>query len=115
MKGDILVLYTLCMLFDKHVVVHLRRGLVWSTLVDISQDHYEDLQKCDLHLCYVGPVELVEREIPLKVEKDTDTVQSLVIDELTTTEEQMMQLIESAGLGVAISKRPPPDPHRNCH
>ena len=63
MKGDILVLYTLCMLFDKHVIVHLRHGQVWSTLEDLSIDHYADLQKCDLHLCYVGRdlfVELME-------------------------------------------------------
>ena len=54
MKGDILVLYTLCMLFDKHAIEHLRHGMVWSTLADLSQDHYADIQKCELHLCYVG-------------------------------------------------------------
>ena len=54
MKGDIPVLYTLCMLFDKHAIVHLRHGMVWSTLVDLSQDHHADIQKCELHLCYVG-------------------------------------------------------------
>ena len=91
MKGDILVLYTLCMLFDKHVIVHLRHGLVWSTLEDLSQDHYADLKKCELHLCYVGRglfVELMERETPLEIVKDTEAVQSLIIGELSTTEEQ---------------------------
>ena len=100
MKGDILVLYTLCMLFDKHAIVHLRHGFVWSTLEDLSQDHYVDLKKCELHLCYVGRglfVELMERVTPLEVVKDTEAVQSLVIGELSTPEEQV-------GLGVAISK-----------
>ena len=107
MKGDILVLYTLCMLFDKHAIVHLRHGLVWSTLEDLSQDHYVDLKKCELHLCYVGRglfVELMERETPLEIVKDTEAVQSLIIGELSTTEEQTIRLIETAGLGIAISK-----------
>ena len=91
MKDDILVLYTLCMLFDKHAIVHLRHGMVWSTLVDLSQDHYADIQKCELHLCYVGRglfVELMERKTPLEIVKDTEAVQSLIIGELSTTEEQ---------------------------
>ena len=107
MKGDILVLYILCMLFDKHAIVHLRHGLVWSTLEDLSQDHYADLKKCELHLCYVGRglfVELMERKTPLEIVKDTEAVQSLIIGELSTTEEQTIRLIETAGLGVAISK-----------
>ena len=107
MKGDILVLYTLCMLFDKHAIVHLRHGLVWSTLEDLSQDHYADLKKCELHLCYVSRglfVELMERKTPLEIVKDTEAVQSLIIGELSTTEEQTIRLIETAGLGVAISK-----------
>ena len=107
MKGDILVLYTLCMLFDKHVIVHLRHGMVWSTLADLSQDHYADIQKCELHLCYVGRglfVELMERKTPLEIVKDTEAVQSLIIGELSTTEEQTIRLIETAGLGIAISK-----------
>ena len=107
MKGDILVLYTLCMLFDKHAIVHLRHGMVWSTLADLSQDHYADIQKCELHLCYVGRglfVELMERKTPLEIVKDTEAVQSLIIGELSTTEEQTIRLIETAGLGVAILK-----------
>ena len=54
MKGDIFVLYTLCLLFDKHAIVHLGKGFVWTTLDQLSNDHYNDLAKCDLHLCYIG-------------------------------------------------------------
>ena len=91
MKGDILVLYTLCMLFDKHAILHLRHGMVWSTLADLSQDHHADIQKCQLHLCYVSQglfVELIEHKTPLEILKDTEAVQSLIIGELSTTEEQ---------------------------
>ena len=107
MKGDILVLYTLCMLFDKQAIVHLQHGIVWSTLADLSQDHYADIQKCELHLCYVGRglfIELMERKTPLEIVKDTEAVQSLIIGELSTTEQQTIQQIETAGLGIAILK-----------
>ena len=36
--------------------------------------------------------------------KNTDAVQSLIIGELSTTEEHTIRLIETAGLGVAVSK-----------
>ena len=107
MKGDILILYTLCMLFDKHTIVHLRHGMVWSTLADLSQDHHADIQKCELHLCYVGRglfIELIECKTPLEIVKDTEAVQSLIIGELSTTKEQTIRLTETAGLGIAISK-----------
>ena len=54
MKGDIFVLFRLCMLFKKHGMVHLRNGLVWTLLAQLTGDHYGDLKKCDLHLCYIG-------------------------------------------------------------
>ena len=81
---------------------------MWSTLEELSQDHSADLQKCDLHLCYVGRglfVELIECKTPLEIVKNTDAVQSLIIGELSTTEEQTIRLIETAGLGVAISEK----------
>ena len=65
--------------------------MVWSTLADLSQDHYADIQKCELDLCYVGRglfVELMEHKTPLEIVKDTEAVQSLIIGELSTTEEQ---------------------------
>ena len=106
MKGDIFVLYTLCMLFDKHAVVHLRGGLIWTTLASPSNDHKADLQKCELHLCYIGRglfIKLVERETPLKITEETNTVQSLIIGKLSISEEKTYKLIESTGLGVAKS------------
>ena len=108
MKGDIFVLSALCMLFDRHAIVHLRNGLVWSTLDRVSDDHYTDLKKCDLHLCYVGCglfAELSERAIPLELASDsTETVQSFIVGELTTTKKQSLMMVVTAGLGVGTLK-----------
>ena len=38
-RGDILVLYRLCLLTDRHCVVHLNRRHLWSTLDYILDDH----------------------------------------------------------------------------
>ena len=46
----------------------------------------------------------MERKTPLEIVKDTEAVQSLIIGQLSTTKEQTILLIETAGLGVAISK-----------
>ena len=40
----------------------------------------------------------------MEIVKDTEAVQSLIIGELSTTEEQTIRLIETAGLGITISK-----------
>ena len=53
-KGDVLALYRLCMLFSQHAVVHLHNDLIWSTLASSNKNHLDDLQKCDIHLCYLG-------------------------------------------------------------
>ena len=53
-KGDVLVLDSLCMLFSKHAVVDLHNNVVWSTLDSLSNNHLDNLQKCDIHLCYLG-------------------------------------------------------------
>ena len=42
MKGDIFVLYTLCLLFNKHAIVHLSKGYIWTTLDLLSNDHITD-------------------------------------------------------------------------
>ena len=109
MKGDIFILYALCMLFDRHAIVHLRNGLVWSTLDIVSDDHYTDLKKCDLHLCYVGQglfVELSERATLLELATDsTETVQSSIVGELTATKNQSLMMVVMAGLGVGTVKK----------
>ena len=53
-KGDVLVLLGLCMLIEKHAVVHLHDGSFWSSLKDYKDSHDETLSKSDLHLIYLG-------------------------------------------------------------
>ena len=54
MKGDVLAVYGLSMLLDIHTVVHLRNGATWSTLKHVSTEHDENLDKCQVHIAYVG-------------------------------------------------------------
>ena len=72
------------MLFEKHAVVHLKNGPIWTTLEELSDHHSDDLLKCDIHLCYLGQglfIELIERDIPLQILPKSDTeVQSLIIE-----------------------------------
>ena len=44
-KGNILSLYGLCLLFSKHVLLHLHNGLVWTTMETLSENHQNDLEK----------------------------------------------------------------------
>ena len=79
-EGDILALYGLCMLFRRHAVVHLHNGIIWLTLDLLIADHLNDLDKCDVHLCYLDRglfMELVESETPLRILEDSkENVQS---------------------------------------
>ena len=40
-KGDVLTLLGLCMLIEKHTLVHLHRGTIWTSLRD-SQNSYDE-------------------------------------------------------------------------
>ena len=53
-KGNILAMYGLCMMFGKHALVHLHGSIIWSTLDSLGESHSIDLEKCDIHLCYLG-------------------------------------------------------------
>ena len=80
-KGDVLALYGLCMLFSQHTVVHLHNDLIWSTLALSNNNHLDDLQKCDIHLYYLGRglfMELVQYDIPLQILDDKPNMQSIV-------------------------------------
>ena len=44
-KRDILALYGLCLLFSKHVLLHLHNDLVWTMMETLSENHQNDLEK----------------------------------------------------------------------
>ena len=103
-KGDELALYGLCMLFSQHAVVHLHNDLIWSTLASSNNNYLDDLQKCNIHLCYLVRglfMELVQHDIPLQILDDKPNVQSIVIGELSMEEESTYKVVSQTGLGVA--------------
>ena len=53
-KGDVLVLLGLCLLIEKHVLMHLHNGTLWSSLKDSTDSQDELLCKSDLHFMYLG-------------------------------------------------------------
>ena len=53
-KGDVLSLLSLCMLIEKHVLVHLHNGQIWTSLNDSTGSHDAILSKVDIHLVYLG-------------------------------------------------------------
>ena len=53
-KGDVAVLYTLNIMMETHCLVHLSNGNIWTTLAKSSGDHTKDIQKCSVHLVYIG-------------------------------------------------------------
>ena len=53
-RADILSIFALSALINKHTLVHLRNGNLWTTINTVSSDHDELLSKCKVHLAYVG-------------------------------------------------------------
>ena len=81
---------------------------MWSMLDQLTNDHYEDLKKCDLHLCYIGCglfIEIIMQEKPLEFSHDSmDKVQSLIVGDLTAMEEQSLTLGLTASFGVGFAR-----------
>ena len=86
-KADILALFLLCIATDTHCFVHTKSGY-WTTLAETPQSHIEYIQRCNLHLNYLGKDTYVQHEIhtetvaydvfclpePLKLDVQTETV-----------------------------------------
>ena len=111
MKGDVLAVYGLSMLLDIHTVMHLRNGATWSTLKHVCAMHDENLDKCQVHMVYVGQglfVELVKRDKSLQILPGPDkNVQSLVVGELTV-ELAILDSVQLSGVGVGIDRTAKP-------
>ena len=113
-KGDVLVLFGLNLLTETHCVVHLANGQIWTTLATLSGVHSTDLQKCDLHLPYIGRglfIELTEHAVPLMITQTTASTTSLVIGELSAIEECIIEDVMKTGLGVGLTHATSQEPH----
>ena len=53
-RADVLVLFLLCKITKSHCFVHLEVGCYWTSLEENPDDHDTLLQKCNLHLAYLG-------------------------------------------------------------
>ena len=52
-QADVLGLFLLCLATQTHYFVHLKNSH-WSTLHDPSKTHLELIQRCNVHLSYLG-------------------------------------------------------------
>ena len=114
-KGDVLNLLSLCMLVEKHVVVHLKNNQVWRSFKNEPPDHQTALQQCDLHLIYLGHgifTKLIQCKTPLQILSapgaDVTTVvvgtlQSNVND-LSQEESNTLDKLIYSGLGIRLQR-----------
>ena len=82
----------------------------WLTLAKTGPTHADDLKICDIHLTYVRQgldVELIECDIPLQIVESMDNTMSIVIGELTATEEKAIDDVVKTSLGIGIAKESP--------
>ena len=47
-------LYLLNIITGRHTCVHLKNGILWSTLKAVPIDHDEHMDRCNFHLVYLG-------------------------------------------------------------
>ena len=53
-RVDLLALFLLCKIMKSHCFVHLKDSQYWTSLEETPVDHDTLLQKCNLHLAYLG-------------------------------------------------------------
>ena len=108
-KADFFALYGLCLLTDKHVVVHLKDGKIWTTLKNPPDDHDKILEMCQLHLVYLGRnlfVELTKRLNPIQIIESSDDVKVISLGELTFDECATLDKVIHQGLGAGGHRIP---------
>ena len=73
-RGDILYLFFLSMVTERHTYVHLKNSVMWSALKAVPTNHDEHVSRCALHLVYLGfraflclkPHQIIDvKEIPI--------------------------------------------------
>ena len=110
-KGDVLTLLGLSMLVEKHVLVHLKGGNIWSSLKTIPPKHPDALKQIDLHLVYVGRgnfIQLQVHSILLQMlptmSSDTTTVLVGTMLCLSPEEYKTLDKLIMSGLGIGLNR-----------
>ena len=110
MRADCLALHGLCLVCDVHCFVHLKNGEYWSSLQDDPQDHDIYLERCNIHLAYIGRGIFVELEMRLEttefeifrvetpVRVETVETKTVVTGELDSNESETLKCLLQTGL-----------------
>ena len=101
--GNILDLYMLSKITGVHCYVHLKEKNYWSTLKDPPTMHDEFMQRCNVHLVYLGNntyIELVLRTASVSynifgIDQPLDLIESapVVIGTLTSAETSTLDML----------------------
>ena len=59
-KGDVLTLFVLSIITRVHCFVHLKWHNYWTTLKETAITHMEYMQRCNIHLSYLGQGTFIE-------------------------------------------------------
>ena len=95
-KADFFALFAINVLLEMHSVVHLKNGVIWSTLENQPMDHNELLSTCNFHLAYMGRglfVELTIMQHPIITVTSTKDVKAIDLCSLTYDESKMVDSI----------------------
>ena len=109
-KGDVLALMGLCLLIEKHVMVHLKGGTIWTSLKVILTTHDEMLKQVGLHLVYLGRgnfVRLQNCSTPLQIVESSTKSEMVVIGTfvpLSLEENKILDTTIMSGLGIALDR-----------
>ena len=107
-RPDILALFLLCFIMGTHCFIHTKVG-IWTTLSEEPDDHQALIQRCNLHLGYLGNSIYVEfvprRELvsfqifgvldPIDINMDAKPV---AIGTLTFDEQETLNKLLSTGI-----------------
>ena len=115
-NGDMLMLLGLCMLVEKHILVHLKGGKIWFSLKTLPPHHVEALKQEDLHPVYLGRgnfIKLQVHGIPVQVlaTLNIDSTTMVVVGtmlSLTPEEDKMLDklILSSLKIGLDRTKNP---------
>ena len=118
-RADLLALFLLNVVTGVHSFVHTKNR-IWTTLHDNINTHQEYIQRCNLHLCYLGNglyVELVPRmeTVPFEIFGVTDPVnismdaKPVAIGTITSEEQDTLTELLSIGITpTSHTKQPSP-------
>ena len=99
-KGNLLTLYILSLVTGTHCCIHLKQQKCWTTLKEKPSTHAEFMQRCNIHLSYMGRnnfIQLILRTTKVSykffgIDNPIELMQSVTTDSGTLTSEEMSTL-----------------------